>query len=260
MTREFELNQTMWLAGTKVERVQHECPDCKGIGHWTVTTPAASTFKIDCVRCKYGYFGGGVEIPSLSYNKHVRDVIQVFCASRIETGTGFSYEWRRVGSSNGFWGGKDVVKRLYETEAGACIAADAMAEAENNGLEEKPAAIEREYFSKLQINFAASDAIHAAGFNADYHASCIISEFENAIEKDADTGREIDTMEEAIERVQELLTWNKPRYHFERLPLRKLVQACMESDDPAIVAGLADVEPNYLKTVAGQSILELSDG
>lgn len=80
----YSIGQTVYRAGTVVEKRAHKCPDCLGSGKWQATSPAGHEYEVPCPRCRTSYRSNGV--LSLEYVWHIPFVTRLTIGSvRLDT-------------------------------------------------------------------------------------------------------------------------------------------------------------------------------
>jgi hypothetical protein len=128
----YSIGDKVWFASTTDVAKQHPCPDCKGTNRWQAIAPSGNEYSFGCPRCS-ARFQSNHEL-NLKYTAATGTVQQLTIGSvRLNTeansyDSGTSYMCRETGVGSGSVYAED---KLFETEAEALVAAEAMAAEKN---------------------------------------------------------------------------------------------------------------------------------
>lgn len=148
---QFEEGDAVFLATTKRETEQYDCPDCEGSREWTVRTPAGSEFTVKCQRCSH-YSRG--DLPSLKHTVYYPEVKALTIGSvRIDSGdeNPVTYMCKETGVGTG-----RIYKEsdLYARREPAQEAAGEEAERRNEEAGEKPRRVRTDRMADLRLHEA----------------------------------------------------------------------------------------------------------
>lgn len=128
----YVIGDKVWCDNINRQAFKHECPDCKGTGHWSCTTPGGFTFTLPCQRCtQHAYLSD--QRLRLDYYRWV-PIVTLLTIGSVRTDTAaregerVSYMCREtgVGSGNIYYEG-----RLFNTQEEAEVHGRIMAYIEN---------------------------------------------------------------------------------------------------------------------------------
>ena len=184
----YSIGDTVFNAGTTMEKKQHPCPDCEGSRKWKAISPAGEEYEFACPRCSTSY--RSKDELSLDYTAHVPSVRMLTIGSVrynsadhgaeymcVETGVGSGSIYREC--------------RLFDNEADALAAAEIEAAHSNVTVEW----VAQRYNRALEISdYQLSSAAlkEAADFKSRasmllYNISDLFAAIEEAGDKDAVT-------------------------------------------------------------------------
>lgn len=132
ITTKYSIGDVVYFAGTVTAAKQHPCPDCKGEKKWKAVSPAGNEYDFACPRCTARYLSN--HNLSLNYTAHVPRIRRLTIGSvqfnsnpgSYDPGARYMCQETGIGSGSVY----DEAK-LFETEAGASVAAQAMANLAN---------------------------------------------------------------------------------------------------------------------------------
>lgn len=125
----FSISDVVYYASTTTERKQHPCPDCLGTKKWKATSPAGGEYEFTCPRCSTSY--RSEHDLSLDYSVFVPSARRLTIGS-VRTDSAGKTQYMCVETGIGSGSLYDET-RLFSTEDEALIAAQALANAANNG-------------------------------------------------------------------------------------------------------------------------------
>lgn len=132
----YSVGDVVYFASTVSTRKKHECPDCKGTKKWTAQSPAGGEFEFACPRCSASYQSD--RDLSLDYTAYDPSVGRLTIGSvQVNTAPGaYDHGTRYMCVETGIGSGSIYNEdRLFETEAEAKAAAQAMADEQNTTTE-----------------------------------------------------------------------------------------------------------------------------
>lgn len=231
-----------------------ECPDCKGSKRWQVTTPAGSTFEVNCYRCGDKYVDRDV-LPKIGRALY-KPVVYELKISTVEITLGVKYgkpggvEYRASANGGGYYVFDD--ETAISDRAEAERRAQEMANQENAKLGQNAEAIRSGSYLNLTIEHALYKAAKSAIFDGFWSYRSLRENVEACVYGDEETrnGDEYSDASEACEGLRAELEFDKKhRGHtltrqFEAILLRarKEFPAEMFAEFPAITLESIDRE------------------
>lgn len=190
LTTKYAVGDVVWRAATTTVRKRHDCPDCLGSGKWSAKSPAGGEFEFSCPRCSASYQSD--RDLSLAYTAHAPLVQRLTIGSiRVNThpgshDSGNSYMCVETGVGSGsVYNESD----LFETEAEALVAADAMARLADTSNEWVVALYNKTLsLSDYEIDSAKLKLANAAASNARsalWNIGYLFDQIEEAADKEA---------------------------------------------------------------------------
>lgn len=128
----YSVGDVVYFASTVSTRKKHDCPDCLGTRKWSAQSPAGSTFEFACPRCTASYQSD--RDLSLDYTAYAPAAGRLTIGSiQVNTAPGaYDHGTRYMCVETGVGSGSIYNEdRLFETEAEAMAAAQALADEQN---------------------------------------------------------------------------------------------------------------------------------
>lgn len=250
-----ELDARVFYAVANYENGQHDCPDCNGTQKWIARSPNGTELAMNCPRCT-GLVGLGQE-ADLTKKTWSADAVPLKVVSIKVTSAGSIPSFEQVDKLRG-WNPKP--EYLFGDEEAAKLCAELLAKANNEKEEREIETLKSnsKFLRHHSFPQIVSENLRSEIFNANYHASQICQEFRECLFFDGNPNSDYDLSDAKVsENLRELLSWNEPSYHLERLPFTAMFKALKEGDLETAHAEYLKIGEEMRDLLSGESIFDI---
>lgn len=188
-TPKYKIGDTVWYGHTNSVVAMFPCPDCEGKGKWEIKSPSGNDFKMSCPRCGTSNYSLTDRLPSLKYTKFQAGATKLTIGQINSTTHTFGDDFvSYMCIETGIGGGSVYYESgLFATEVEALTAAQAIADAKNAEILEKPTAMKARHLGSLRIESALMEECYTSTWDAWYNYRNLRDSIESILEdfKDA---------------------------------------------------------------------------